>query len=117
MPDESKSKAEAAEGIIPDLGKLPIEEPEGGLYEAYSNIVNLNWTLTDVRLRFAELIQVGDNEHPTWENQHGILLERAAITIPWNQAKVWCNMLTGIIQNYEDINGELKPLKLPARPA
>jgi hypothetical protein len=117
MPDEPKSKAEAAEGIIPDLGKLPLEEPESGLYEAYSNIVNLNWTLTDVRLRFAELIQVADDDRPTWENQHGILLERAAITIPWSQAKVLCNMLTGIIRNYEEINGELKPLKLPARPA
>jgi len=110
-----KNKSEAPEGMI-DLGRLPLEEPEDGLFEAYSNVVNMNWTLTDVRLRFAELIQVPDDDRPNWENQHGVLLERAAITIPWYQAKALLNMLAGIIKNYEEINGEIKQLKLPARP-
>jgi hypothetical protein len=112
---DPRSSAEAPEGTL-DLNKLPLEEPEGGLFEAYSNVVNMNWTLTDVRIRFAELIQVPDEDRPTWENQHGILLERAAITMSWHQAKYLLNMLAGLIKNYEEINGEIKQLRLPARP-
>jgi hypothetical protein len=114
--DEPRRNAEAAQGIIGDLGKVRLEEPEDGVFEAYANVVNLNWTITDVRVRFAELIQVPDENRPNWENQHGILLERAAVTIPWLQAKSLRDMLDGVVKNYEEINGELKPVKLPARP-
>ena len=114
--DEHRSNAEALQGLVGDLGKVPLEEPEDGVFEAYANVVNMNWTLTDVRMRFAELIQVPDEDRPNWENQHGILLERAAVTIPWYQAKLLRDMLDGVIKNYEEINGELKVPKLPARP-
>jgi hypothetical protein len=113
---KTKSKTEAQPSVIGDLGKVPIEEPEDGVFEAYSNVVNLNWTLTDVRIRFQELIQVPDEDRPNWENQHGVLLERAAMTIPWLQAKSLRDMLGGVIRNYEELNGELKPVALPARP-
>jgi Protein of unknown function (DUF3467) len=96
------------------MAKIPLEQPEDGVFETYSNIVNLNWTLTDVRLRFSELIQVPDEDRPSWENQHGIILERVAVTLPWFQAKVLRDMLNGIIKNYETLNGELKQPKLPA---
>ena len=114
--DEPRSSAEAAQGLVGDLNRVPLEEPEDGVFEAYANVVNLNWTLTDIRIRFAELIQVSDEDRPNWENQHGILLERAAVTVPWYQAKALRDLLAGVIKNYEAINGELKPLKLPARP-
>jgi len=117
MPSEESKKSSAeAVGIIGDLAKVPLEQPEDGVFEAYSNIVNLNWTPTDVRVRFAELIQVPDEDRPNWENQHGIMLERAAITIPWYQAKVLRDMLDGLLKNYEEINGELKRTKLPTHP-
>jgi hypothetical protein len=105
--------AQAPPSTDVQLDKVPLEAPEDGVYEAYSNVVNLNWTLTDVRLRFSQLIQVPDEDRPTWENQHGILIERAAITIPWHQAKVLRDLLNGIVSNYEQINGELKRPKLP----
>jgi hypothetical protein len=115
--EEPRSKAEAPpESSNIDLNKVPLEEPQDGVFEAYSNVVNMNWTLHDVRLRFAELIQVPDDDRPTWENQHGVILERAAITMPWHQAKYLRDMLDGIIKHYEEINGVLKPIKLPARP-
>jgi hypothetical protein len=114
--DEPRSKAEAPSDSHIDLNKILLEEPEDGVFEAYSNVVNMNWTLYDVRIRFAELIQVPDEDRPTWENQHGIVLERAAVTMPWHQAKTLRDMLDGIIKNYEQINGVLKPIKLPARP-
>lgn len=113
---EPKSKAEAPAGMV-NLDKLPLEPPEDGVAEAYANVVNMNWTLYDVRIRFSALLQVPDDERPTWENQHGILLERAAVTMPWHTAKTLRDLLDGLIKNYEEINGELKPIKLPARPA
>src|SRR6266702_54788 len=101
MPsDEPRSTAEAAQNLVGDLSKVPLEEPEHGVFEAYANVVNLNWTLTDIRIRFAELIQIPDEDRPNWENQHGILLERAAVTIPWYQAKALRDMLAGVIKNY-----------------
>jgi hypothetical protein len=116
MASETRSKAEAPTESNVSLVKLPLEQPEDGMFEAYANVVNMNWTLYDVRIRFSELIQVPDDDRPTWENQHGILLERVAVTIPWHQAKFMRDTLTGLIKNYEEINGELKPIRLPNRP-
>ncbi|MDP8991197.1 MAG: DUF3467 domain-containing protein [Acidobacteriota bacterium] len=115
MAEETRNIAESSDGSV-DLGKIPLEEPEDGVFEAYANVVNMSWTLYDIRLRFAELVQVPDSDRPTWENQHGIILERAAITIPWHQAKHLRDQLAALIKNYEEINGELRPMKLPARP-
>jgi hypothetical protein len=114
MENEPKNPAEAESTI--DLTQLPLEDPEEGVYYAYANLVNLNWTLTDVRIRFAELLQVPDENNPTWDGQRGILLERASVTIPWLQAKALRDMLNGLIKNYETINGALKTPKLPAAP-
>jgi hypothetical protein len=114
MPDERRPKAEAPPSNMMDLRKIPLEEPEDGVFQAYANVVNLNWTLFDIRIRFAELMQVSDDERPSIENQHGIILERVAVTMPWHQAKLLRDLLNGVIKNYEKINGELKPIKLPA---
>jgi hypothetical protein len=116
MATEENRRSAEAKGTI-DLGKLPLEEPEDGVFSVYANVVNMNWTLTDVRLRFSELLQVPDEIKPTWENQHGIVLERASVALPWYQAKVLRDMLDGLIKNYEEINGELKAAKLPAAPS
>ena len=69
-------------------GDLPSRDREGNATRfSHKNVVNGNWTLYDIRIRFSELIQVADDERPTWENQHGILLERVAVTMSWHQAK------------------------------
>jgi len=115
VPEEPKKNAEAPPSSMVDLSKLPLEEPEGGVFEAYANVINLSWTLYDLRIRFAELLQVPDDDRPTWENQHGVVLERAAITLSWHQAKNLIDMLNGVVKNYEEINGELKTPKLPGR--
>jgi hypothetical protein len=112
---KSRNAAEASSLI--DLKEIAIEEPDDGVFDAYSNVVQLNWTPNDVTLRFGQLIQVPNPESPKWGDQYGTLLERAAITLPWHQAKLLRDMLDGIVRNYEQINGELKPLKLPAPPA
>ena len=112
--EEEKKRAEAPSTV--DLNTLPLETPDDGVFETYSNVINADWTLYDLRLRFGELMQVPNAELPSWKNQHGIVLERAAITLPWHQAKYLCNLLSGIIKNYETLNGELVSIKLPAAP-
>jgi hypothetical protein len=109
--DKSKNSIEADSNI--DLTTVPLEEPEDGVFAAYSNLANVDWTLHDVRIRFAELIQVPNEESPTWVNQHIVVLERVMVTLPWRQAKNLCHLLTSVIDNYERLNGELKPVKLP----
>jgi hypothetical protein len=110
--EDEKAKAQNLQSV--DLTKIPLEQPEDGVFSVYSNIVNLDWTLYDVRLRFGELIQVPDDANPSWENQHGVVLETAAVRLPWHQAKLLRNMLDQVVRNYEEVNGELKPITLPA---
>jgi len=116
MPlDKQKGKVVVSSGTTLDLNQVPIEYPDDGVFETYANVVNMNWTPHDVRLRFAELIQVANEDRPNWVNQHGVIMERAAVTLPWHQAKILRDLLDGVIKSYEEINGELKPIKLPER--
>jgi len=115
MENETQQHNEAT-SLVGNLREIPIEEPEEGVVAAYSNWVNMDWTLYDLRLRFAELMQVPNDESPNWKNQHGILLERVAVTLPWHQAKNLRDMLTNVIRSYEELNGELQPIKLPSVP-
>lgn len=112
MATDNKKNAEAEA-----LYATPVEEPEQGVFSAYANVVHMDWTLYDLRIRFGELMQVANDDSPTWANQHGIVLERAAIRLPWRQAKTLRDLLAGVISNYEVINGELGHIKLPAAPA
>jgi hypothetical protein len=112
---ETKLKGEAGVPLL-DLQNTRLEEPEEGVYYAYGNIVNLNWTLTDVRIRFGELLSVPNDDDPTWKNQHSLILERVSVTIPWIQAKSLRDLLNTVVTNYEAINGELKQAKLAAGP-
>src|SRR5262245_10051220 len=111
MADERQSKPQL--GPV-NIAELPVLEPECGSADVYANVVNLNWTLYDVRIRFAELIQEPiDTENPTWGALTGVILERAQVTIPWHQAKLLQQMLADLVQKYEEANGELKAIKLP----
>jgi len=96
-----------------DLAAIPIEEPEDGPFDAYANVVNLNWTLYDVRIRFAELLQISADEAPTWKNQKGVLFERVNVTMPWHVAKTLRDVLDGVLKDYEEKNGELKTIIIP----
>jgi len=115
--DDPKKSAQAPAAATLDLGIVSMEEPENGVFSIYSNVVNLDWTLFDVRIRFSELMHVPNDESPSWQNQHAVVLEHAAIRISWHQAKMLMNQLAGVIHNYEELNGELKLLKLPNAPS
>ncbi len=107
--------ADNKEGIA-SLRDTIIEEPEDGVFSAYGNVINLNWTLTDVRIRVGELIHVPNSETPTWDKQDKVILEKAAITLPWYQAKVLRDLLNDLIRSYEKQNGEIVQPKLAPAP-
>jgi hypothetical protein len=97
-----------------DLSKAPIVTPENGTFEAYANIINFNWTLTDVRIRFGELVQQSkEGSAGTWMDQETAILERATITVPWHQIKTLVMTLENLLMKYEKLNGEIKEIKLP----
>ena len=113
MPTEEKNHTPEAKQPL-DLNQTPLVEPEDGMFEAYSTVINFNWTLHDVRLRFGELIQETlEGSQGTWKDQQPVIIERAAITMPWHQAKYLCVVLGQLISNYEKLNGELKAITLP----
>jgi hypothetical protein len=95
---------------------LPLEEPASGIFEAYSNAVDADWTLTDVTLRFLQLVHAPKEDGATTSNRELIVLERANITMPWLQAKVLAATLGNLIQSYESVNGELKMPTLAPSP-
>ena len=95
---------------------IPLVHPEDGLFEAYANTVDADWTLTDVTLRFMQLVHTPKEEGPTNANRELIVLEKANITLPWWTAKIGVQMLGGLIKAYEDVNGEIKKPELARLP-
>jgi hypothetical protein len=84
--------------------------PEGGRPDIYSNIYFLHWSLVDIRLRFGQMVP--DPEKPP-ESSGWYVQELAAVTTSWAQAKALALQLSEMVKKYEDLNGEIKPLKMP----
>lgn len=82
-----------------------IKNPDG-VVEIYTNVANFQWSLDDVRIRLAQLVD--DPASPTPGTVFkGVAVEKAAVTCSWRNAKVLRNQLTGLIEAYEKVNGEI----------
>lgn len=107
MPKDKNSKPQPQpKPVIPPV---TIIEPPGGTVYVYANIVQLTWSLVDLKIRFGELTKVDPNGHNT-------VTERAVATMAWAEAKMLRNFLQNVIADYEKLNGEVKitpELKLP----
>ncbi|HME57979.1 MAG TPA: hypothetical protein VKF63_06560 [Terracidiphilus sp.] len=79
---------------------------DGKIVEIYGNYVHPSWTLFDVRMRVGQLIP--DETEKTF-----VVEERASLTFSWPQAKFLREMFARLVDAYEEVNGEIKPLKLP----
>lgn len=90
--------------------QIPLIKDTNGLPELYSNLVNVNWTLYDVRLRFIQMVA---NPTDALDKVGWAALEKGNVAIPWGQAKILRDMLTEVIKRYEDVNGEIADTKLP----
>ena len=93
---------------------LPLEVPEEGTFETYANVVDADWSLTDVTIRFLQIGFTPKQDGPTTKNRELVYLEKANVTIPWWQAKVMAGMLANLVRSYEAVNGELKQPQLPS---
>jgi hypothetical protein len=86
---------------------VPWVKPPQGAFEAYSNQTHINWSLDDVRLRFAQIGESGEYTGPG-SPLISVNYEKAAITLSWRNAKILQAKLATLISNYEKVNGEIK---------
>lgn len=100
MPDDEKQQ---------DAPVRWVPAPQG-IAEVYSNFLFVNWSMTDVRIRFAQLVPTSElpAATPPTVMVERVAQERAAITMSWIQAKVLRDLLADSISRYEAKNGELK---------
>jgi hypothetical protein len=82
------------------------EPSPNGNPEIYANFTHISWSLVDVRIQFGQLIP----DAPT--SKRFVSQERGAVTIAWQRAKLLAKTLTNLVEAYEEVNGDIKPLKL-----
>jgi hypothetical protein len=82
-----------------------------GTPQIYTNYVNVSWTLFEIRFVLGQLIPTDPG------TKEFIVEERASVTFAWPEAKAVRDMLINLVAEYEKVNGEIKPIKLPAAPA
>jgi|SRR3954467_11273155 hypothetical protein len=85
-----------------------------GSANVYSNWIYMNYSVTDVRIRFGLLIP-SDYETPLAGQPESIAEEQVSVTMSWPQVKNLSQMLKLAVEAYENSNGpiELEKLKLP----
>jgi hypothetical protein len=92
--------------------KPPIQwvKPPEGVPEYYANMVNILWSLDDVRFKVGQLV---DGSEPKLV----VALASAAVTLSWRNAKLLRDDLIELINSYEKVNGEIvtKVVLAPSR--
>jgi hypothetical protein len=89
-----------------------IKSPDG-VREVYANLVHLVWSLDDIRIRVAQMVESAETRNPG-EPFLPAAEERAVVTLPWRCAKILGEQLTAAVKNFEQSNGPIKTdLKLP----
>lgn len=88
-------------------------KPEDGVFDVYANTAHMTWSLDDVRVRFAQLIESPETPNPG-DQFVGVAEERVAVTFSWRNAVVFRDALNRVIESYEKTNGPIKiDVKLP----
>lgn len=78
-----------------------------GISEVYANSLHITWTLDDVRIRLAQVVNSPETPNPG-PQFIGVNEERAALTISWRMAKLLRDQLILSINNFEKTNGPIK---------
>ena len=86
--------------------KPPIEwvSPPDGVPEYYANMVNVLWSLDDVRFKIGQLV---DNPSKITPGPPVVARASAAVTLSWRNAKALRDDLIDLIDSYERVNGEI----------
>jgi hypothetical protein len=104
MPEAKKEQTPPTE-TTPTL-ELGVTEPEEGVYDVYSNFININWTPHDVRIRFGQVVPSPPQK--VAPNVTMVVEERVAVTLAWAEAKFLRDLLGQLVAKYEEKNGEIK---------
>jgi hypothetical protein len=94
---------------------MPWVKSPDGVIDIYANEAHITWTLDDVRVRLAQVIDSPETPNPG-DAFLGVIEERAAVTFSWRTAKLLRDGLSRIIAGYEAINGEIKTNPTLAQP-
>jgi hypothetical protein len=96
-----------------DKKAFRLVDPEGGLPEIYSNHVALGSTRDDIRIRFGQIIPLESRmvdaafEWPEGNAKNiagavpGVVTERVAVTVSWQQAKRLSQLLADAVTENE----------------
>jgi len=85
----------------------------GGVLEIYANMATLQWSLDDVRVRLAQIINSPETPDPG-ADLIPIAQEKVAVSVSWRGAKIMRDNLARAIEAYEKVNGEIVvDIKLP----
>jgi hypothetical protein len=89
-----------------------VKAPDG-IIEVYANTAHMTWSLDDVRVRFAQLVDSPKTPNPG-DEFIAVAEERASVTFAWRNAVVFRDGLSKLIEAYEKTNGPIKmDVKLP----
>src|SRR5579863_7428338 len=101
------TNSDSTVGNVPSIEWIPSAH---GVSEIYTNFIHINWTLFDLRLRLGQVVADPRQSTPiaSWA-----IIERAAVTIPWGQAKYLRDQLNECLERYEKVNGPLTVPQLP----
>jgi hypothetical protein len=91
---------------LKDAKKLPWVKSPNGVFEVYANNLHLTWSIDDVRIRLAQVVDNPETPDPG-SSFRGAAEERAAITMSWRLAAMLRNQLSNAIENYEKTNGPI----------
>lgn len=88
--------------------KPPIQwvRPPEGVPEYYGNMVNMVWSLDDVRFKIGQLID-GSQSTESGRGFTAVAMPSAAVTLSWRNVKLLRNDLINLIEAYEKVNGEI----------
>ena len=95
----------------PDAPKFDMVESRQGVQNIYANNVQAHWTPHDVRVRFGELIKI--TEATSEAPRVFTVEERVAVTLAWGEAKILRDILSELIGQFEQLNGEIKTPQIP----
>ncbi len=78
----------------------------GGVVEVYGNLATIQWSLDDVRVRFAQMVNSPETPNPGGDLVP-IAQERVAVTMTWRGAKILAGNLAKAVEAFEQVNGEI----------
>jgi hypothetical protein len=87
--------------------QLPWTKSPLGVFEVYANSVHLTWSVDDVRIRLAQVVDHPETPNPGADFR-GASQERAAVTLSWRMAKTLRDQLTAAIEHFERVNGPIR---------